>query len=458
MENSNEIAIELKNVSKCYRKYAKPIDRLKDVFLSHKEYGEVFWALQNINLTIPRGQATGIIGRNGAGKSTLLRIISSTLSPTKGEVVVNGKVAALLELGSGFNLEFTGRENVFLNGQLLGLTRQQIEAKLDAIIDFSEVGEFLDQPVKTYSSGMKVRLAFAVYVAIEPDILIIDEALSVGDIFFRQKCYRRMEELLEKNTTILFISHNMSAIRNFCQKTFLLHQGTVLFSGPSDQAVARFNKLKNKMSGQINSVKPNQKDKSNLSADRDKAKEISLPKQVDVGPAVKKILNSALWADGSFEDQTLENKIIAVAVVDRMGNESMQVAIGDKLTFQVLFAAPLVDEAHITFSLKDKYDKVIFNGGSYYSDLLPISTRDAKINCFEFSLTLNVSAGSYTFLFSLDEPGMIPNKNNRLSASPWLGPIDVTFDYRAQKAPFLGPFGLPCTSQFKQLAQLNERT
>lgn len=203
----NEIAIQVTNLSKCYQIYASPTDRLKQFFVpkiqqvARRErncYFREFWALDDVSFSIKKGETVGIIGRNGAGKSTLLQIICGTLTPTAGDVRVNGRIAALLELGAGFNPEFSGRENVYLNGSVLGLTKDQIAAKFAEIEEFADIGQFIDQPVKTYSSGMYVRLAFAVQACVEPEILIVDEALAVGDIGFQYKCYKRMEALRAK--------------------------------------------------------------------------------------------------------------------------------------------------------------------------------------------------------------------------------------------------------------------
>ncbi|MCI0418226.1 MAG: ABC transporter ATP-binding protein, partial [Acidobacteria bacterium] len=209
-----EIAISVRKVGKVYRIYDRPEDRLRQMLFARfgKSYGRDFCALRDVSFEVYRREALGIIGRNGSGKSTLLQILAGTLSPTWGEVKVQGRVAALLELGSGFNPEFTGRENVYLNASLLGMTKKQTDARFDEIASFAEIGDFIDQPVKTYSSGMVIRLAFAVQTAIEPEILIIDEALSVGDFFFQQKCARRMRELREKGTTLLFVSHDMAVV------------------------------------------------------------------------------------------------------------------------------------------------------------------------------------------------------------------------------------------------------
>jgi lipopolysaccharide transport system ATP-binding protein len=189
---------------------------------------------------VRRGESVGIIGRNGSGKSTLLQIIAGTLTPTHGRVEVSGRVGALLELGSGFNPEFTGRENLFLNGIILGATPEQMRAKTAEIEDFAEIGEFIDQPVKTYSSGMLLRLAFAVQISLVPDILIVDEALSVGDVFFAQKCTRRMKELQARGTTLLFVSHDMALIRDLCERAIYLRQGSVSFQGAKDTAIALY--------------------------------------------------------------------------------------------------------------------------------------------------------------------------------------------------------------------------
>lgn len=235
------IAISIHDVSKMYRIYEQPQDRLKQMlWRGRRQYGHEFWALRGISIDIERGETVGVIGRNGSGKSTLLQIITGTLAPTTGSVQAHGQIAALLELGSGFNPEFTGRENVFLNGAILGFTREQIAQRFDEIAAFADIGEFIDQPVKLYSSGMLVRLAFAVQACVEPDILIVDEALAVGDVFFQQKCYRRIEELRSRGTTVLLVSHNLSDIRQFCRRAFMLESGEIVSAGASSDVVAHY--------------------------------------------------------------------------------------------------------------------------------------------------------------------------------------------------------------------------
>ena len=232
------IAIEVKDVRKMYKLYEKNSDRLKEALgLSRtKKYKEHF-ALNGISMNIYQGETVGIIGTNGSGKSTILKIITGVLNPTSGEVNVNGRISALLELGAGFNMEYNGIENVYLNGTMLGFSEKEIDEKLQDILDFADIGEYVYQPVKTYSSGMFVRLAFAVAINIEPEILIVDEALSVGDVFFQAKCYHKFEEFKKQGKTILFVSHDLSSISKYCDRVILLNQGNKLGEGSPKEMI-----------------------------------------------------------------------------------------------------------------------------------------------------------------------------------------------------------------------------
>ena len=252
---SDELAVCVQNLSKCYQIYEKPQDRLKQAILPKmgrtvsrilrifgscttlpsRPYYREFWAVRDASFEIKKGETVGIIGRNGSGKSTLLQMIAGTLTPTSGNIKIQGRIAALLELGSGFNPEFTGRENVYLNGAILGLSREEIDRRFDAIADFADIGEFIDQPVKTYSSGMMVRLAFSVSVNVEPDILVIDEALAVGDAAFQFKCIDRLERLTRSGVTILFVSHDLSTVKAFCNHTIYLDHGVIQAIGNADE-------------------------------------------------------------------------------------------------------------------------------------------------------------------------------------------------------------------------------
>ncbi len=247
--SSEKKVMQVEAVGKCFNIYERPEDRLKQFLMpkirafsgmDQPSYHREFWALKDVSFEVGQGQAVGIIGRNGSGKSTLLQIITGTMTPTCGSVKTQGRTAALLELGSGFNPEFTGRENVYLNGTLLGLTHAQIDEKFDYIAGFADIGDHLDQPVKTYSSGMMLRLAFAVQVAVETEILIIDEALAVGDARFQLKCFRRLEEIKAQGTTILFVSHATELVRSFCDFGLVLEKGQAIYWGEAKAATVKY--------------------------------------------------------------------------------------------------------------------------------------------------------------------------------------------------------------------------
>jgi lipopolysaccharide transport system ATP-binding protein len=250
--SSNDVVIQVKNLGKCYNIYNRPQDRLKQSIIPRLQqlvgrpvnrYFHEFWALHNISFEIKKGETVGIIGRNGSGKSTLLQITSGTLNPTSGIVTTQGRIAALLELGSGFNPEFSGRENVYLNGAILGLSKEEVDSRFDDIAGFADIGEFIEQPVKMYSSGMVVRLAFAVQAMVNPDILIVDEALAVGDEKFQRKCFARIEELKSRGTSILFVSHSGPQILELCDKALLLEQGERLMFAQPLQVIRAYQKL-----------------------------------------------------------------------------------------------------------------------------------------------------------------------------------------------------------------------
>lgn len=253
MRMFSDIAIKVENLSKCYEVYDTPRDRLKQFIfprmqsvvriVDRQNYFREFWALRNVNFEVKKGETVGIIGCNGSGKSTLLQMICGTLNPTSGSINTKGRIAALLELGSGFNPEFTGRENVYLNGAVLGLSNKEIDERFDDIADFADIGDFIERPVKTYSSGMTVRLAFAVQAMVDPDILVVDEALAVGDEKFQRKCFARLEELKSKGSSILFVSHSSASIVELCDRTLLLDHGNQLVFGDSPSVVRIYQKI-----------------------------------------------------------------------------------------------------------------------------------------------------------------------------------------------------------------------
>ncbi len=240
----SEITIQVDNLSKCYQIYDKPHQRLLQmVYRGHRQYYREFWALKDVSFTVKRGETVGIIGRNGSGKSTLLQMICGTLTPTSGNIQTRGRIAALLELGSGFNPEFTGRENVYMNGAILGLKSEEVDERFSSIYDFAEIGDFIEQPVKTYSSGMMVRLAFAVAINVDPEILIVDEALAVGDEKFQRKCFSRIEYIKNLGATILFVSHSIGTILELCDTSILIDRGEKISAGNPKRTVGDYQKL-----------------------------------------------------------------------------------------------------------------------------------------------------------------------------------------------------------------------
>lgn len=236
-----EYIVEAENISKRFELYNYPRHFLGQILFGWiKTFYKEFWALKNVNFTLKRGESLGIIGRNGSGKSTLLQILCGILEPTTGSVKIHGRIAALLELGSGFNPEFSGRDNVYMNGALLGLTKKEIDERFQEIADFADIGDFIDRPVRIYSSGMKVRLAFAVQVMVDPDILIVDEALAVGDALFQQKCFARMERLCQKGCTIILVTHSTQSISRFCQKCLYLKDNKMFYFGETPQGITYY--------------------------------------------------------------------------------------------------------------------------------------------------------------------------------------------------------------------------
>ncbi len=240
----SDIAIKVSNLTKIYKLYDKPTLRLKEALsVTKKKYHKDFQALNDVSFEIEKGEMLGIIGKNGAGKSTILKIITGVLTPTSGTVEIHGKISALLELGAGFNPEYTGIENVYLNGTMIGFTREEMDRKIDDIVGFADIGDFINQPVKTYSSGMFARLAFAVAINVEPDILIVDEALSVGDVFFQAKCYKKLEDLKNSGKTILFVTHDMGSVMKYCNRAIIFNAGSIVAQGNPAEMIDIYKKI-----------------------------------------------------------------------------------------------------------------------------------------------------------------------------------------------------------------------
>lgn len=314
-------------VTKLYKLYDKPMNRLKEsLSLTHKKYHTEHFALDKIDFSVNKGECLGIIGTNGSGKSTLLKIITGVLNPTEGKVTVNGKISALLELGAGFNMEYTGIENIYLNGTMMGFTEKEMDAKLQDIIDFAEIGEFIYQPVKTYSSGMFARLAFAVAINVEPDILIVDEALSVGDIFFQAKCYKKFNEFKEAGKTIVFVSHDLSSVLKYCDRTLLIHKGKQIKLGKTSEVVDIFKKIL------VNQYDEQPSDNEGSETGETK-EEINLqPGQTEDGTLWKE----KMIVNPNFSDYgSKEAEIIDFAITDKSGHITNSIYKGEEFSIRM---------------------------------------------------------------------------------------------------------------------------
>ena len=333
--SSSDIAISVSNLSKCYQIYENPRDRLKQFVMprvrriagkANKQYFREFWALKDVSFEIKRGETVGIIGRNGSGKSTLLQMICGTLNPTSGSIETNGRIAALLELGSGFNLEFTGRENVYMNASLFGLSREEIDACYDNIVEFADIGEFIEQPVKTYSSGMMVRLAFAVIAHVDADILVIDEALAVGDAYFVQKCMRFLRRFTEQGT-LLFVSHDTGAVVRICSRVLLMDRGELKRVGdPKEISELYLAMLHNEQHGDL------------------------VPKAIS---------DATSSASNDFGAGVV--KIISVNLYDEFGKSILNVCGGETVRLRVeLISETILTKVIVGFLVRDRLGQVVF--------------------------------------------------------------------------------------------------
>ncbi len=420
-----ENAIIVKDVTKIYRLYDKPIDRLKEsLHPFHREYHRKFYALNGLSFSVEKGQTVGIIGTNGSGKSTILKIITGVLSPTSGQVTVNGTVSALLELGAGFNMDYTGIENIYMNGSMMGFSRREMDAKLADILDFADIGDFVNQPVKTYSSGMFVRLAFALAINVEPEILIVDEALSVGDVFFQAKCYRRMEEIRQKGTTILMVTHDMGSILKYCDKVILLNKGNFIAEGTAGHMVDLYKKiLANQMEsleeelarerqkepgpaaegetgGQTseargdNTAEADVPERGGLAADRNPAGEIKpklMKNRLSVNP------NRTEYGDGRAE-------IYDMGVFDGRGNLTNLLLKGETFTIceRIRFHAP-IQTPIFTYTIKDKKGTDLTGTNTMYegTDIRPVQDGDE----YEVSFTQRMTLQGGEYLLSMSCTG-----------------------------------------------------
>ncbi len=395
-------AIRVQDVTKVYRLYEKPIDRLKEtVSVTHKNYHRDFYALNGLSFQVKKGETVGIIGTNGSGKSTILKIITGVLTPTSGEVEVNGKISALLELGAGFNMDYTGIENIYMNGTMMGYTKKEMDAKLQDILDFAEIGDFVYQPVKTYSSGMFVRLAFALAINVEPEILIVDEALSVGDVFFQSKCYRRMEEIRKSGTTILMVTHDMGSIIKYCDRVVLLNKGEFIAQGAPAKIVDMYKKI---LAGKLDALKKELEqgaeepvELSDFMGGMDL--EGSAPKEPQKG---KELMRSLLtinpdrteYGDGRAE-------IYDLGLLDARGNVTNLLLKGEMFTIRecIRFHED-IQSPIFTYTIKDKKGTELTGTNTLYegTDIQPAKRGDEYV--VEFTQKMTLQGGEYLLSMS----------------------------------------------------------
>jgi len=368
---SSSPLIHVQGVSKCYSVFAKPRDRLKQMIFprlrkllpggKERKFYEEFWALRDVSLEVHRGEMVGIIGRNGSGKSTLLQIICGTMEASTGTVQTQGRIAALLELGAGFNPEFTGRENVYMNASILGLSEAEIAERFDSIVEFSEIGEFIDRPVKTYSSGMFMRLAFSVAVSIEPEVVVVDEALSVGDVGFSMKCMQRIEEMLTNGVTFLLVTHDLNMVRTMCSRALFLRDGREIFDGDAATAVEMY--LMEMRAEQSLSLKQKVAYKAPLNS-----------ASIAFGTQQGAIISVTAWADGEEQHWFKYGQSMVFEVTARLGDDLLAPAVA--------------------ISLHDARGYLVAGMDSRCMQEALIRNADGRVRC-RFLCELNLLPGTY---------------------------------------------------------------
>lgn len=403
--SSNQIAISVQGLSKCYGIYTNPRDRLKQFILPRlqrlfgqvpKQYFNEFWALKDVSFEVKKGETVGIVGRNGSGKSTLLQMICGTLYPTAGSIQTNGRIAALLELGSGFNPEFTGRENVYMNASVLGLSNAEIDARFDEIVAFAEIGAFIEQPVKTYSSGMTVRLAFAVIAHVDADILVVDEALAVGDAFFTQKCMRFLRTFM-KTGTVLFVSHDTGAVVNLCSSAVLLNHGQIAETGTPKNVVEHYLATVYESSQEISGVV---------------SEDVALPGNQTAGQIEYRDMRTELYNASTLRNDveifqfkpdqdgfgTGDAQISSVKLLDQNGAPLAWIVGGEDVILEIrCFAHKEIVRPIVGFQFKDRLGQVIFADNTFLvfeHSPQPVAQRGELVARFEFRLPV-LPSGDY---------------------------------------------------------------
>ena len=365
-------AIKVDNVTKVYKLYERPIDRLKETLRpGHKEYHRKFYALNNISFDVEEGQFVGIIGTNGSGKSTILKIITGVLTPTQGEVTVNGRVSALLELGAGFNMEYTGIENIYMNGTMMGYSRQEMDAKLPEILEFADIGDFVYQPCKTYSSGMFVRLAFALAINVDPEILIVDEALAVGDVFFQAKCYKKINEIRESGTTVILVTHDMGTIIKYCDKVVVLNRGKFVDEGDPGKMVDLYKKI---LAGQFS-----EEDLEGIGQKADFADQLLKEAEGTANAGVENSAENKKTKTSSKETLTssINSNIAGEVWMDKLSTNAQQLKYGNG-------AADIIDVG--IFDHKNELSNLLLKGRSWTLKIKVRFNEQVKDPIFAFTI------------------------------------------------------------------------
>ena len=392
----SEYAIQVKNVSKMYKLYDRNRDRIMDAFgLSKAPRYHEHYALHDLNFSVKKGETVGIIGTNGAGKSTILKIITGVLNPTDGEVDINGRISALLELGAGFNMEYTGIENIYLNGTMIGFSREEIDKKLDDILKFADIGDFVYQPVKTYSSGMFVRLAFAVAINIDPEILIVDEALSVGDVFFQAKCYKKFEDFKKLGKTILFVSHDLGSVAKYCDRVVLLNKGTKIAEGNPKQMIGMYKKLL------VNQLELDERTQEMVMEDEQEHNRINSPVFDNTSDKVELWKNQYKINPALDEYGNGKAHIIDFAVRDEEGTITSSIEKGTR--FSILSEVKFEDTVQnpiFTYTFKNIRGTAITGTNTMYEKQEIDVANAGDVYLCEFNQEMNLQGGEYLLSIS----------------------------------------------------------
>lgn len=404
-----ENIVEVKNLTKVYELYNKPIDRLKEAIrIPRKVYHTDFYALNDISFDVKKGESIGIIGVNGSGKSTLLKIITGVLSKTSGELKINGKISALLELGAGFNMDYTGIENIYMNGLMMGFTKEEMDAKLDSILEFADIGDFVHRPVKQYSSGMFVRLAFSLSIAVEPDILIVDEALSVGDIFFQAKCYKRMNELKEKGTTIIMVTHDLGAVIKYCDRVILLNKGLKVSEGTPHEIIDLYKKI---LAGKFDDNDTNVA-ADNLTIGANNNSTVGEDNNSTVGANNNSTVGAKFTSPANWKSEMNINKdaniygddkaeIIDYGVFDSNDKLSSVIVKGENFSIKErILMKEKIDNPIFTFTIKDKRGTDITGTNTMFESIDTGIGEKGTIYEVSFSQNMNLQGGEYLLSMS----------------------------------------------------------